>query len=71
MPDSIDCLRCHVPMERGFIADRAVGRWVQEHWSPGDPTVYLWTLLPGKGTLPVITMRCTRCGLLESYAQST
>ena len=69
MAEPVDCLRCHVPMELGFIADRSYGEWVQEKWTPGQPQVRWWGLDPRKGAIPVTTMRCARCGALQSYAR--
>ena len=72
MSNSIECLRCHTLMERGFIADVTYGGRVQEQWGPGAPEVSFWTgLKTEKRTLlPVTTMRCPSCGALESYALS-
>jgi hypothetical protein len=57
------CLRCGEPMEEGFTCDTAGGQSV---WIAG---------LPGKGLklkkpipLLVTTLRCPKCGYLESYA---
>jgi hypothetical protein len=69
MTDSVECLRCHVPMETGFIADRTYGKWVEEKWSPGEPQLHWWGLEKSEGAMPVITLRCPRCGVLESYAR--
>ncbi len=69
MAEPVECLRCHVPMELGFIADRSYGEWVQEKWTPGQPQVHWWGLDPREGAIPVTTMRCARCGALQSYAR--
>jgi hypothetical protein len=68
MAASVDCLRCHTPMEPGFIADRTYGGWLEEQWSPGQPQPHWWGLEKPKGAIPVVTMRCPRCGALESFA---
>lgn len=70
MNEPIECLRCHTPMEAGFVADATYGGNVQEKWGPGEPQVSFWTGLKTdkKKLLPVTTLRCPRCGALESYA---
>lgn len=57
-------------MEEGVIADRALGADLQAKWSAGEPQ-QIWggIAIDRKGALPVITMRCPRCGSLESYAR--
>lgn len=71
MMDPLPCLRCQTPMEAGFIADNTYGGNVQEKWAPGEPTVSIWTGLKTKKKemIPVVTMRCPKCGALESYAR--
>jgi hypothetical protein len=80
MAESVSCLRCQTPMEQGFISDRAYGANRPEKWEPGEPT-YLWhgksqalkdgigILTHPKDELVVTTMRCPKCGALESYAR--
>jgi hypothetical protein len=58
-------------MEPGFIADR--GHFdvaAQQEWVEGAPEKSFWTGLKTKGreSHEVLTYRCERCGLLESYA---
>jgi hypothetical protein len=55
-------------MEPGFIADRAYGGWEEEKWSPGRPDIHWWGMNKPKAPLRVTTMRCPRCGALESFA---
>jgi hypothetical protein len=69
MPEKIDCLRCHTPMEEGFVADQAYGGWVEERWSAGRPDMHWWGMERPKDRIPVTTMRCPRCGALESFAR--
>lgn len=72
--EGLVCLRCGGPMEQGFVADKAhysvpeVQKWVE-----GAPERSFWTGLKMKGreVLPVVTLRCDRCGCLESYANET
>jgi hypothetical protein len=69
MPTNVECIRCKAQMEPGFIADRGYGDWSQPKWSAGPPQRRWWGLkAPPKDAIPVITMRCPRCGVLESYA---
>ena len=71
MDQIIECLRCHTPMEMGVIADRTYGGSLQEEWVPGTPRVSFWTGLKinTNESIPVTTMRCPKCGVLESYAR--
>jgi hypothetical protein len=68
MAESHECLRCHTPLEPGFIADRTYGGFDEERWSPGQPQTHWWGLEKPKDTLPVSAMRCPRCGMLELVA---
>ncbi len=71
MEQTIECLRCRTRMEPGVIADATHGGNVQEQWVPGAPEVSFWFGLKvdKRARLPVITMRCPNCGVLESYAR--
>ncbi|MEO8945189.1 MAG: hypothetical protein ABI338_01730 [Gemmatimonadaceae bacterium] len=71
MDQSINCLRCHTPMEPGIIADATYAGNVQEQWTPGAPETSFWTGLKvsRQERVPVTTMRCPKCGALESYAR--
>lgn len=70
MTDRIECLRCHISMEPGYVLDNTHGGWTQEKWSPGEVQQRWWGIAQPKGALPVTTMRCPKCGALESYARS-
>jgi hypothetical protein len=60
-------------MEAGFIADTTYGGNVQEKWGPGKPEISVWRGLKTdkKELVPVTTMRCPKCGALESYARTS
>jgi Domain of unknown function (DUF6487) len=66
------CPKCQAQMEEGFIVDewnrlfRAVSTWVQ-----GTPenSIMMGVRLKGKKTIKTRTLRCTKCGYLEGYAQ--
>ena len=55
-------------MEPGYVLDRQYGGFTTEKWSPGEAQLHWWGALQPKGSIPVITMRCPRCGMLESHA---
>src|SRR4051812_28032557 len=66
------CLRCGVEMEAGRVLDRGqlsidVGRtmWRADRSDEGG----MWDGISGHRKLDVVTMRCPKCGLLESYAR--
>jgi Domain of unknown function (DUF6487) len=65
------CPKCACPMETGFILDKIDDdRQKTPEWLEGSPERAFWTGLNTKGRvrLNIITYRCNRCGLLESYA---
>lgn len=65
------CPKCSSPMEAGFILDKIDdSRLKTPEWIEGNPEPAFWTGLKVKGRdrLNIITYRCERCGLLESYA---
>lgn len=59
------CLRCGGEFEQGFIALRANGEEEREEWGTGIN--FLGTGL--NKNIPVTTLRCKNCGLLESFAK--
>ncbi|MDB4950621.1 MAG: hypothetical protein JWM27_3270 [Gemmatimonadetes bacterium] len=68
---STRCPKCEGKMERGFMVDAAANSsYAPPRWAPGQPEKSFWTGLKVdlKTALPVVTLRCTRCGFLESYA---
>ena len=58
-------------MEPGYILDETYGGWKEELWSPGEPQLHWWGIGKPKRAIPLTTMRCPRCGALESYAPPT
>lgn len=66
------CLRCAGRLERGFTVDQGdMQMLLSAFWASGEPQVGFWrTSVVGKGSrkLPMTSLRCTRCGLLETYA---
>ena len=59
-------------MVEGFVVDHAHGTNKVSAWVEGAPHRSFWTglKLGGKRKIDIQTMRCTRCGLLESYASA-
>ena len=57
-------------MELGYVPDRTHTGHSQQGWFPGVPTKSFWTGLKMKADelVPVTTLRCPKCGYLESYA---
>lgn len=64
------CPKCPGKMEEGFVLDQTYGANTQSAWIEGEPVRSFWTgvKLKGKDRIPVTTLRCSRCGYLESYA---
>ena len=71
-PVGAKCPKCESQMEEGFILDNSYGARLQSEWVEGEPEVSRWTgvRLKGHEHVPVVTLRCVRCGYLESYARS-
>jgi hypothetical protein len=65
------CPKCAGLMEEGFILDVAQRGYGQATWVRGPPEPSFWAglKLKGKTPRPVVALRCSRCGYLESYAQ--
>ena len=70
MNESI-CSKCGGAMEGGFLVDHAQGAVMPSEWAEGDVKYSVWTgvKMKGKKVFPVETLRCARCGYLESYAR--
>jgi hypothetical protein len=59
-------------MVEGFLLDSMDDdRFRQPRWIPGAPVKSFWSGVkaPRDTTLQVTTLRCERCGFLESYAR--
>jgi hypothetical protein len=67
---AVECIRCHAQMEVGYVLDATHSGYQQQNWSPGEPKSSFWTglKLAKDQVLPVTTLKCPRCGYLESYA---
>ncbi len=70
MIKTVECVRCHVQLEPGFLLDGRHDGLAQQTWSPGEPEPSFWMGLKLKKDqlVPVTTLRCPVCGHLESYA---
>jgi len=70
MNEPVQCIRCHAHMEVGFVPDSNHSGCQQQNWSPGKTRTDFWTGLKLKADslVPVTTLRCPKCGYLESYA---
>lgn len=65
------CVKCGGAMQRGFVLDNTdQAAYAQARWVPGEPKKSFWTGLkvPKGAAIPIVTLRCERCGFLESYA---
>jgi hypothetical protein len=71
MKGPVECIRCHAQMESGWVADNTQAGFTQQNWSPGEPQPSFWTGLKVEKkdqVVPITTLRCPKCGYLESYA---
>jgi len=70
MNKPVECIRCRAQMEVGFVPDNTHSGFQVQKWSPGEPEPSFWMGLKLKAgsVIPVRTLRCPRCGYLESYA---
>jgi hypothetical protein len=70
MSKAVECIRCHAQMELGYVPDGTHNGYSQQRWFPGVPRKSFWTGLKMKTDelVPVTTLRCPKCGYLESYA---
>lgn len=81
---NLRCLRCDSPMQVGYQVD-GLGRtsFRQSCWAAGPPEGHdvkflgldlfeKWALkIKEEDLLPIVTLRCATCGLLEHYAPPT
>ncbi len=66
------CTDCKGEMVEGFILDMTYGGQLVPRWLEGRPEKSMWTGVKAKGKKcrSVETYRCTKCGLLKSYANT-
>ncbi len=68
---NLNCPKCAGEMEEGFIADYDDYCSIRpSNWVEGAPVKSFWhkTKINDKKHYQVKTLRCVRCGFLESYA---
>ena len=65
-----NCPKCGAEMEEGFLLDQTYGANLPSNWIEGEPVKSFWsgTKISDKKHYRVRTLRCVRCGFLESYA---
>ncbi len=42
MIKTVECVRCHVQLEPGFLLDGRHDGFAQQTWSPGEPEPSFW-----------------------------
>jgi hypothetical protein len=64
------CSRCSGPQKEGFLLDSARNSPTVAHWAEGRPEFWILQILKMKRRrkLPMQGWRCSKCGLLEIYA---
>ena len=68
------CSKCGGPMELGYMADKAHGdrvtgaEWVEGQFEPGFSKGLFGSNTQDRRRLPIQSLRCIQCGLLELYA---
>jgi hypothetical protein len=72
MNRTVERIRCHTPMQVGFVPDNIGNQFRQQHWFPGEPEKSFWSGLKIKWDqrIPIKTLRCPKCGYLESYTRT-
>jgi hypothetical protein len=73
--DDLRCAKCANPMARGYTIDSGPGpaAFSADHasrWSAGPPIRRILKMRVPRGSLPIASYRCTKCGYLESYADA-
>jgi len=65
------CPKCGTAMDEGFILDHGHPSHHAASWIEGKPEKSFWSGVRtrGKEKLAITTMRCSRCGFLESFAR--
>ena len=65
-----DCPKCGGSMDEGFMTDVGYGAVEVAKWQGGPPQKSFWTgIKTGEPQIEISTLRCNRCGFLESYAR--
>jgi hypothetical protein len=71
MASRVYCPDCDREMEEGFLLDSTHGGQGVGHWVAGQAERSVWTgvKMKGRTKVPILAMRCPRCGLLRLYAR--
>lgn len=66
------CSKCGGTQKEGFLLDCSHNAVRVGHWAEGAPEYWILRILKmrGRRKLPIQSWRCTKCGLLESYAHN-
>ena len=69
----VGCPKCKGQMETGFIMDANYGESYASpsRWLEGKPEKSIWSgvKMSKKKNVQIETLRCVKCGYLESYAR--
>ena len=70
MNEPVECIRCQTQMEPGFVPDNTHAGFQTQNWYPGkaEPSFWMGLKLKKDSLVPITTLRCPKCGHLESYA---
>lgn len=73
MSQTVECLRCKEVMEEVLIVDTSQAAFLRQRSLAGEPQKRLLGGLKvdGDQLIPVTTLRCPKCGSLESYANGS
>ena len=61
----MNCPKCKAEMEEGFLAAPRVAEWIE---GPLEKSIRLGVKIADRKRRVIRSFRCTKCGLLESYA---
>ena len=59
------CPKCNAEMEEGFVAGPRVVEWIE---GPFEKSILFGVKVRDRTRLTIRTLRCVKCGFLESYA---
>jgi hypothetical protein len=67
----VACPNCRIEMEEGIVIDRGhANSAAMQEWTEGIPERSFWSGLKLRGAerMPVVSFRCPKCGMLQSFA---
>ena len=70
MNNDINCPDCGSEMDKGFLLDHNFTTIFQTYWHKDEPVTNKKGVVKAdkKSIIPVISYKCTKCGLLKHYA---